>query len=81
MISDRATQVTKLIFEDLPGNAYYADPNLLSDFLKGSQETATDRERRAVEILRYLLQTYIPQNPTAKDIEGLAHTLEHMGVR
>lgn len=81
MPSERATQVAKLIFEDLPGNAYYADPQTLGDFMKAGQRTEADRERAAVEVLRYLLQKYVPPRPTDKDIEELAKMLENLGIR
>ena len=81
MTSERATQVAKHIFDDLKVNAYYADPHTLGDFMKAGQRTAADRERAAVEVLRYLLQKYTPRRPTDKDIEELARMLEGSGIR
>lgn len=81
MTSERATQVAKHIFDDLQGNAYYADPNTLGDFMKAGHRTEADRERAAVEVLRYLLQKYAPPRPTDTDIAELARMLESSGIR
>lgn len=76
MTSEQATQVAKHIFDDLRGNAYYAAPTTLGDFLKGPQGTDADGARAAVEVLRYLLKKYAPQNPTDTDIAELEGVLE-----
>ncbi|MDI3467830.1 MAG: hypothetical protein OJF50_006651 [Nitrospira sp.] len=76
MPSEQTTQVAKHIFDDLRGNAYYADPTTLGGFLKGAQGTDEDGERRAVEVLRYLLQKYVPPCPTDTDITELEATLK-----
>lgn len=75
MPSERATQVAKHIFDDLQGNAYYADPTTLGGFLKGPQGTDADGARAAVEVLRYLLKKYAPKHPTDTDIAELAAVL------
>ena len=79
MPSQRATQLAKDILDDLRGAAYYVDPNILGGLLKGTQSTEADGERRAGEVLRYLLQKYAPHRPTEKDIDELAGILETSG--
>lgn len=76
MPSEQTTQVAKHIFDDLRGNGYYADPTTLGGFLKGPQGTDADGARAAVEVLRYLLQKYVPRIPTATDIAELEATLK-----
>lgn len=77
----RATELARQILDDLRGATYYADPKVLGGLLKGTQGTETDGERRAVEVLRYLLHQYAPQHAADKDIEALARTLESSGIR
>lgn len=81
MPSEQATQVAKHIFDDLQGNGYYADPTTLGGFLKGPQGTDADGARAAVEVLRYLLQKYVPRSPTDTDISELEATLARLRTR
>ncbi len=76
MPSQHATQLAKNILDDLRGATYYADPKILGGLLKGTQGTEVDGERKASEVLRYLLQKYAPRCPTEKDLEDLARVIE-----
>lgn len=79
MPNQRATQLAKDILDDLRGAAYYVDPKILGELLKGTQSTEADGRRRADEVLRYLLQKYAPRQPTEKDLQELAGFLETSG--
>lgn len=81
MSSKQTIQDAKHIFDDLRGNGYYADPSTLGGFLKGPQGTDADGARAAVEVLRYLLQKYLPQSPTDTDIAELEATLARFLTR
>lgn len=76
MPSEHATQLSKNILDDLRGATYYADPKILGGLLKGTQGSEVDGERRAREVLRYLLKKYAPRCPTEKDLEELAGVIE-----
>jgi hypothetical protein len=56
MPSERALEIAKQILEDLRGNAYYADPQVLAGFFSRGESTRAEDEAKF--ILSSLLKRY-----------------------
>lgn len=81
MPNTRASELARLILDDLRGACYYADPKVLGDLLKGEPSTEQETVGAGIAVLHYLLSKYVPRSPTEKDLQDLATILHQSGVR
>lgn len=81
MSNARATELARLILDDLRGACYYADPKVLGGLLKSERATEQDMVGAGIGVLHYLLSKYVPRSPTEKDLQDLATMLHQAGVR
>jgi hypothetical protein len=51
--SRRASELARMILDDLRGAAYYADPQVLAGLIRTGDRQTPEDERNAVEVLRF----------------------------
>jgi translation elongation factor EF-G len=81
LATGRAAQLATQLLDDLRGSGYFADPKILSGFIRTGDRVTPQDEHNAQELIRLVLQMYAKGESQDQVKEGVSATLKGFGIR